>query len=346
MTANLFGERFIGHRTPAWHSLGKTFEKELTASEAIVKGSLNFKIITSPLVAHIDGVNALTGKYGIFREPTSDDPEYRYLGVSSPSYTVLQNADIARIIDPLTDQWPVETAGALGVGETIFMTLDAGDDEIKGEHIRKYFLITDTRDGGTSLKIAFTPIRVVCQNTLISGLKQATVSDAIIHNMSTKEILEARVSMMQRMQKAIKETMASFDALASAAIEDDQAKLIFEAAYPYPVKSVKMNLLREFDDVSGPLEIGLLYDKAKTAEMSYNYFVTKAEELRQGAFLNYQRLCDEHVSIANTPWAAYNSIVEFADFRGNSESSAKSSIFGSRAEEKKRAFSKALEFIK
>jgi len=349
MSANLFGERFLGHREPGWHSLGKVFEKDLTASEAVIQGRLNYNIIKAPLVAHIDGVNALTGKYGIFREPTDDDPEYRYLGVSSPSYTILQNIEVARIIDPLTDLWPVETAGALGDGETMFLTLDAGDDEVKGEHIRKYFLITDTRDGGTSLKVAFTPIRVVCQNTLVSGLKQATVSDSIVHNMSTKEILSARVSMMQKMQRAIKDTMASFDALASASIEDDEAKLIFEMAYPYPKKSMKTDLLQEFDDVSGPLELGLLYDKAKTAQISYDYYSSRAQDMRNGVFLNYQRLCDEHVSIAKTPWAAYNAVVEFADFRGNGSneiSIAKSAIFGSRSEEKKRAFVASMEYIK
>ena len=345
MSANLFGERFLGRREPAWHGLGKTFDAELSASEAVIKGGLNFNVIKAPLIAYIDGANALTGKYGIFREPTRDDSEYRFLGVASPSYTILQNIDIARIVDPLTDLWPVETIGALGVGETMFLTLDAGDDEVKGEHIRKFFLITDTKDGGTSLKIAFTPIRVVCQNTLMSGLRESIISDAIIHNTDTKDILSARVDMMQKMQRAIKETMASFDALASAVIEDDEAKIIFEAAYPDPKKSAKTNLLEEFDDTSGPLELGLIYDKAKHAEKSYNYWVNRAQDLRDGVFRNYERICDEHNSIARTPWAAYNSVVEFADFRGDREDSAKSALFGLKAGEKKRAFAKALEYI-
>ena len=31
MAHNLFGERFLGHREPAWHGLGKTFEDPITA---------------------------------------------------------------------------------------------------------------------------------------------------------------------------------------------------------------------------------------------------------------------------------------------------------------------------
>lgn len=345
MSANIFGERFLGYRQPAWHSLGKVFEKELTASEAVVKGGLNFNIVTAPLVAHIDGVNALTGKYGIYREPTEDDPEYRFFGVSSANYSVMQNIDIARTIDPLTDQWPVETVGALGKGETIFLTLDAGDDEVKGEHIKKYFLVTDTRDGGTSLKIAFTPIRVVCQNTLITGLKQSIVSDAITHTIEARQLLSSRVALLQKMQKAIKETMVTFDVLASAVIDDDSAKLIFEAAYPYPKKNPKTKILKEYDEISGPLELGVIYDKAAHAQQSYDYYCKKADELRDASFLNYERFCDEHTSIAKTAWAAYNSVVEVADFREGQESSYKSAIFGNRAKEKTRAFSAAMEYI-
>lgn len=35
MTANLFGERFLGNREPAWHGLGMVFTESLTAVEAI-----------------------------------------------------------------------------------------------------------------------------------------------------------------------------------------------------------------------------------------------------------------------------------------------------------------------
>lgn len=346
MSANIFGERFLGLRKPAWHGLGKTFEKALTATEAVIDARLNFNIITAPLVAHINGVNALTGKYGIYREPTEDDPEYQYFGISSANYKIIQNIDIARIIDPLTDLWPVETIGGVGKGETMFLTLDAGDDEVKGEHIKKYFLITDTRDGGTSLKIAFTPVRVVCQNTLVTGLKRAIVSDSIFHNLGMKEILSSRVSLIKKMQTAIKETMVTFDILASAVIEDDEAKVIFEAAYPYPSKSVKTQILDQYDEISGPLELGLIYEKAANAQKSYDYYSNKANELRDAAFLNYQRFCDEHVSIASTAWAAYNSVVEVADFRDGGETVNQSALFGARAKEKTRAFTAAMEYIK
>lgn len=341
MAANLFGERFLGFREPAWHSLGKTFDQPITAVEAVRQGGLEYTIEKYPLFA--EG-GYPTGKFGIFREPTMDDMQYRFLGVCGEEYNIVQNTMIAEILDPLTKMWPVETVGALGVGETMFLSLDAGDAEVHGEHIKQFFLITDTRDGGTSMRIAFTPIRVVCQNTLVSGLKQATVSAALQHGFNIEQTLRTRVTLLEKMQKARVATMATFEALASAAIQDDDAQTIFTLAYPNPKRTDKLELLEDFDSVNGPEMLGALYDEATRAEQSWLYYTKRAETMREGVRSTYDRLCDEHPGIASTAWAAYNAVVEFADFREGSNV-AKSALFGSRSAEKKRAFAAALAYV-
>lgn len=342
MSANLFGDRFYGFRVPAWHGLGKTFDQPLTATEAVKQGGLEYTIEKYPLVA--EG-GYPTGKYGIFRAPTIDDMQYQFLGVCGPDYGIVQNSAIAEIIDPLTKLWPVETVGALGHGETIFLTLDVGEAEVHGEPIKQFFLVTDTRDGGTSMKIAFTPIRVVCQNTLVCGLKQATISAAIQHDMNVEQVLKTRVTLLQKMSQARQATMATFEALASAAIQGDDAQAIFAAAYPEPPKSAKLELLDDYDAQSGPEMLGALYDEATRAEQSWLYYCSRTQALRDGVQSTYARLCDEHPAIGNTAWAAYNAVVEFADFREGTEV-YKSALFGARAAEKKRAFAQALTYVK
>ena len=85
------------------------------------------------------------------------------------------------MLDPLSERYPVETAGAIGQGEKIFITLDAGGAEIAGEDHNLFYLITDHRDGSGALSMAFTPVRVVCQNTLSLGLSEAKVSVNLQH---------------------------------------------------------------------------------------------------------------------------------------------------------------------
>jgi len=344
VTANIFGERFLGRREPAWHGLGTVFTDPISSSEAVSKAKLDFEIIKAPLIASIKEEKFLTGKYGIFREPTDDDPEYRYLGTASPNYGIVQNKEIGEILDPLTKLWPVETIGALGAGETMFLTLDAGMGKVHGEDVRQFFLITDTRDGGTSMKIAFTPVRVVCQNTLVSGLRQSIVSAAISHESNINHVLRLRVDLLGRMQNALQKTMSTFELLASSVIDLDGVKNVIAVAYPMPVKPRKIALLDDFDDSTGPKILGELFDEAKAAVQSWEYATGRINVFREGALLNYEKICDEHSAIAGTPWCAYNAVTEFADYRDGAPSLLESTLFGARAGEKMRAFQKSYEY--
>ena len=341
MTHNLFGDRFLGARQPAWHGLGNVFMDPISATEAVTKANMDYKVVKTPLTSVFNNVVVDSGKVGIWREPTTDDPTYRYFGIASAEYNILQNMEVAEVINPLTDTWAVETIGAIDQGKTFFMTLYAGEAEIHGERVKQFFLITDTRDGGTSLKIAFTPVRVVCQNTLVSGLKQASISSAVTHDQNFGGVLTARVNLLGRMQDALTQTMASFEALANAAITLGDARDIFASAYPLPPRAKKSMLLDEFDAITGPDMLGVLYDEASKSNETWNYYCNRAEGFQQGAMDCYTRLCDEYPGIAGTAWGAYNAVVEFADFREGSESVPQSALFGTRAGEKKRAFAMA-----
>ena len=70
--------------------------------------------------------------------------------------------------------------------EEIGLPFKCGEAAIAGEHHKLYYLITDHRDGLGALTIAFTPVRVVCQNTLTTGLNQAKVSVSLSHNKMIK----------------------------------------------------------------------------------------------------------------------------------------------------------------
>ena len=50
MGANLFNERFLSRREPAWHRLGKVFteNEKLTVSEAMSKADVLFKVDKYP----------------------------------------------------------------------------------------------------------------------------------------------------------------------------------------------------------------------------------------------------------------------------------------------------------
>lgn len=343
---NLFGDRFFGRTGPGWHEIGFTDPRITKCETAVRKAGLDYNIFLAQMKADVGSHLVTVGnKMVILREPTSDDPEYASFGFASPDYKILQNMEIAKAMDTLTDIWPCETVGALGKGETIFITLDAGEREVRGELIRQYFLVTDTRDGGTSMKIAFTPVRVVCQNTLVTGLKSALISLSMEHTGNLATSFPARVNLVKKLETSRDRTMEAFEMLAKCSLKKGDMEFILNAAYPLPKKPAKAAILDDFTDEADIAEIGALYGEASEAVALWQYYCDRAMTLRGAATELFKKFNDEFPKTANTTWAAYNAIVESADWRKGAESVPASAIWGPRGSEKKRAFAAAQAIV-
>jgi phage/plasmid-like protein (TIGR03299 family) len=361
MTANIFGERFLGLREPAWHGLGTVVQEDISVSDAFTKVGMNYNVIKAPMMANIQlseksSVGIPTGKFAIVREHTVDDPQYRIFGTCSNDYEIVQNSEIARLLDPLSEQWKVETVGAIDDGKTIFVTLDAGETVVKSiarnhqkraeDMIAKYFLITETKDGGSAMKFAFTPVRVVCQNTLVSGLRAAVVSSQLTHRTGIRNEMEWRIKLLTSLTKAENIVMANMQRLATAVLDNTQLVQIVNAAYPTPKKSSKAELLTNFENPEEELaEYTELLGELTEAQASFEYWVNRADVYRQGAMELLGKFNDEHAPFANTAWAAYNAVVETEDYRFGKSNVAASTLWGARAAAKKRAFAAALNLV-
>jgi phage/plasmid-like protein (TIGR03299 family) len=358
MAHELFGERFLGRRDAAWHGLGQVFGEDLKIGvlEAVEAAGCDYEVHKVPLVAQvgeIDGFSApvpLGDKIALMRSPTKDDPQWQLFGTATEDYGLLQNTDIARVVETLGEIWPVETVGALKLGRTFFLTLDAGIEEVAGEEIHKFFLVTDTKDGGTSAKISFTPIRVVCQNTLTAGLRQATSSASIPHSADVIDQLDFRVNLLKKLSEAQIATMNSFRAMAEASITDRQAKVVFAATYPYPNKPKKVALLEELgEDVENLPEYDEIIDDLREVNSTHQYYIDRADLFREAAFENYGRLNEMHPENAETAWLAWQTITEIEDWRKGPSTEGvieTSALFGSRAQAKRRAYNAAMELVK
>lgn len=350
MSHNLFGERFLGHRQPGWHNLGEVFTDPITAVEAVNRCRMTYGVIKVPMTVDVPtpfGINRVVveDKVVLLREPTPDDQGYLFLGTASPDYEVVQNMDVAVALDQLTDVWPVETMGALDKGKTMFASLDAGEVMVAGEMVHQYFLATNTNDGGTSMKIMFTPVRVVCQNTLVTGMASATVSASLNHKTGVVDSMKARMDMIKKLQQASVTTLESFEKLAACALDETGTRQVLEFTYPYPKKPSKVTSLEGIDEKDIAL-VGALYAEANQAQSLWEYYCDRAEAFRSGAMELFNKINDEHSAIAGSAYALFNAVVESADYRVGTDSVFSSSLFGPRAQEKKRAFQAAMRLVK
>ncbi len=350
MSANLFGERYIGRKV-AWHQLGTVFgDKSMTMTQAVKKANMDYNVDLLPVVAK-DGRKQIeiANKLAIVREATNDDPQPRVFGVVSDKYSVIQNADIARIMDELSDEWTVETAGALGMGQTSFFTLKVPDViDIKGDPIEQYFLISDKKTGRHALKVAFTPVRVVCSNTLTTGLAKASVLQYLSHRDEIEDILENRVKALKQMHDMQNQTISQFNLLAEAILTDRQINEIFAEAYPEPAKPKSVEVM-EHKNSNGTEGIDLLesfFEKATKAGERYLYYKNLAINRRKDAKTELERINDEELAnlphLQNSAWATWQAVTAREDHRDGPESLYESALFGDRAKNKIRAFEKAL----
>ena len=361
MPASIFGERFVGFREPAWHGLGTIFVDKVSVTEAVGMADIGFEIVKAPNFAHLDTgrfdqngtpiVHSVpTNSYSVLREPTYDDPNWHTLSTVGEQWTPIQLNDLAQMLDPISERYPVETAGAIGKGEKVFITLNAGSSSIAGEDHNLYYLITDHRDGTGALSMAFTPVRVVCQNTLSLGLSSAKVSVSLQHRKTIKEDANWYMNIFGMMDTARENSIEQMNTLTAVTIDDEIAKKVIDKSYPKPATPTRLRLTRGItgDDLPSAVWNKLLVDR-ENMEKDYALANERIQIHKDMAFEKYIIFNEEHPKVSQTPWAIWQAICETEDYRRGKEANGgrlTSALYGGRAVTKEKAFKNAFALVK
>ena len=169
---------FMSVKEKAWHGLGQIIDRYPTSSEAIQHAGLDYIVEKRPLFTYDTASHLGEGSDDIlipeitvpnFFATVRADTE-RVLGVVGNDYEVVQNRDAFSFFDAIVgggDGILYETAGALGNGERVFITAKLPDYIRVGvkDWIEQYLFLTTSHDGLGSITAAFTPIRIVCNNS-------------------------------------------------------------------------------------------------------------------------------------------------------------------------------------
>jgi phage/plasmid-like protein (TIGR03299 family) len=168
MPANV--ETMFYVRVAPWHNLGVCVEEALSSGEALEKSGLDWKVLQRPIMTAT--YDPIPGYKANIR-----DTDNRVLGVVTDRYKIVQNHEAFAFVDALLGEGVrFETAGSLYEGRKVWMLAKLPDRyTLNGEEIEPYLVFTNSHDGNSSIRVAMTPIRVVCQNTLnlaLSGAKR------------------------------------------------------------------------------------------------------------------------------------------------------------------------------
>lgn len=294
-----------------WHGLGTEVMNVATSREALVAAGLNWEVEKRDLFT--------TDTRSIIQVPThkaivrcdTNEP----LGVATSRYHCIQNDEQFELFDAVvgTGEAKYHTAGSLQNGRMVWMLAQLDEVlRIGGkDDVEQYLLLHARHDGTGSVAFLYTPVRVVCANTLQAALEGAKVAFRIRHTSGYKaKIEEAR--------HALGLAHKYFDAFAEAAERMAKAKFT----------QIQMDALAA----------GLFPAKVVDGEEVVS---TKAKNSRE----KLVELYEDGAGIApfrGTAWAAFNAVAEFTDHhrtaRGGDEGRLASVWFGSSAAMKQKAY--------
>jgi phage/plasmid-like protein (TIGR03299 family) len=243
---------FFSVKEKAWHGLGQVVQDYPTSKEALQFAGLDFEVLKRHNTHKLDNGAEIVSKSSFYTyRPDTGAILGDRLG---KDYEVLQNIDAFSFFDAIVggDGIQYETAGALGKGEKIFITakLPGYIKVAKDDCIEKYLFLTTSHDGCGSIMAAFTPIRIVCNNTLNAALKNCSNSVKIRHTANAKERLEEAHKVLGISNQLSQQLDSIFNRWAKVRITDKDVQKLIQMAM-VPNKEVLQNIQNgETDELS------------------------------------------------------------------------------------------------
>lgn len=328
-----------------WHELGTKLETAPTTREAIVAAGLDWSVDCKPLFT---AEGERVSHRAMYRTDTGAT-----LGVVGPDYTPLQNASAFEWFDPIVTAGgaKLEAAGSLREGRRIWILaqLDADPSVIvkqSDDVVRKYVLLSNSHDGKLAVRVGFTPIRVVCANTLAMAHNDSSSRLLrVVHTSSVEDTLVKVREAMNLANASFEATADQYRALAACDIkEGDLRRYVAQVFSPklLAAKQAKANLIA---NVNAMINGG--YSPEVSEEETKSIVLPKVQNLFEtgrGAQLP---------GVRGTMWAAYNAVNEYIgyergvsvkdDDRATKSNRLDSLWFGTGAALNRRALSVATE---
>lgn len=220
MAANI--NSFASLRVPAWHGLGTVIDKPVGAFEFQEIAGLNWSVTDSEIFT--SGMVQIEGKKAIIRNDTGYP-----LGIVGSDYVSIQNEELFKFVNDLAQfdlELVVETAGALGNGETVWVLvkMPSLEKKIGDDRIIPYLTLINGHTGNYTFKVFPTPVRIVCQNTMrmaLKGKNSFSIGWDIRHTSNAMDRMLAAKNSLKEIALEWSATNELIDRLVDVKLEDD-----------------------------------------------------------------------------------------------------------------------------
>jgi phage/plasmid-like protein (TIGR03299 family) len=260
---------------------------ELSATEIIQRAGLDWDVVKAPLNASVlteSGVLTVevpdkVANVRVNKDGTSGGA----LGITSPSYTIIQNTEIADIIDGVTYEAGAmyDSAGELKGGSQIYVAAKMPDTITVGglDPVDTYIIGRNGHDGMHSLSFQIKHLRLSCLNGMAGWKNFSTVS------LKHTSRMDVRVQQIRETLQIIYSEADGFTAFAegllSQRITDQKFFGLVQTMFPVDTDAT---------------------DRSKAS----------VERTRESVIGIYRGSTQENIH--GTSWGAYQAFVEYADW--------------------------------
>lgn len=240
MAANV--ETMFSVREKPWHGLGTIVMEAPASADALRLAGLDWNVVQEPVYT---GSKEKVEGYKL----NIRDSDRKVLGVVSDRYRVVQNTDAFSFTDELLGKGVrYETAGSLQEGKKVWLLARLPKEYVvAGERISPYLVFSNTHDGSGSVKVAVTPVRVVCNNTLNLALDTAKRSFSMVHTGNIHDKIQEAKDTLFMAENYMDSLGIEFEQLRRQKMTDAQVREYIELLLPMdeaPTPAQSRNILK------------------------------------------------------------------------------------------------------
>lgn len=265
-------EMMFSVRQTPWHGQGIVVADAPTSADAIRLAGLDWNVIQEPVFT--DSGIEIPGYRANIR-----DTDKKVLGIVTNRYKVVQNQDAFNFTDDLLGEGVTyETAGSLATGKRIWLLAKLDTMNITGEEIEPYLVFTNTHDGSGAVRVAITPVRVVCQNTLNLALNTAKRSWSCAHKGDVAGKCEEAKEILFNTKVYMKELDREIGELKLKKMTNDNIKSFIDTLIPIDDNAPDRTVIRLKDARTEIMDRYLYAPDLKCMEKSAYRFVNAVSD--------------------------------------------------------------------
>jgi phage/plasmid-like protein (TIGR03299 family) len=289
-----FSSGVFCYNQPAWHKLGLVVDGSLPAREAFRLANADFRVAGRPIFDA--DMQSIPGYQAVTRMDTG-----KILSVMTGTYVPIQNEALIRIAEALHEDTTMDAVCVLADGKKVTFTArirGAEADVVSGDPVQQYLIGCTSHDGSIPFQLLFSPIRVVCQNTLSAALgmaqkQESCMSIRIRHTRNAERLIQQLPDIIDLKRKQF---IAGVDELKTM------------AAIPCSMEQFQQYVRTVFaDQLNGTINVVRGDDRTARPKVLEDLPAWKSLESKfEGTAIGWDRPASR-----GTAWSAYQAVTEY-----------------------------------